>query len=66
MCDTLCALAPASALGLTVLAKNSDRPPTEAQPLEWHPSRTEDTTRTTYLTIEGAGRPTIGVLGSRP
>jgi len=66
MCDTLCALAPASAVGLTVLAKNSDRPPTEAQPLEWHPSRQEDITRTTYLTIEGAGRPTVGVLGSRP
>ncbi|MCB1003796.1 MAG: C69 family dipeptidase [Acidimicrobiales bacterium] len=66
MCDTLCALAPASATRRTVLAKNSDRPPTEAQPLEWHPPRDEAETRTTYLAVEGAGRPTVGVLGSRP
>lgn len=66
MCDTLCALAPVSAAQRTLLAKNSDRPPTEAQPLEWHPPRVEDQTRTTYLTVEGAGRPTVGVLGSRP
>lgn len=66
MCDTLCALAPVSAAGVTLLAKNSDRPPTEAQPLEWHPSRDEATTRTTYLSIEGAGRSTQAFLGSRP
>ena len=66
MCDTLCALAPASAVGLTLLAKNSDRPPTEAQPLEWHPSREETVTHTTYLTIDGAAGPTVGFLGSRP
>lgn len=66
MCDTLCALGPVSAAGLTMLAKNSDRPPTEAQPLEWHPARDEATTRTTYLTIDGAGSPTVPFLGSRP
>lgn len=66
MCDTLCALAPASAAGLTMLAKNSDRPPDEAQPLEWHVARDEVSTHTTYLTIDGAGRPTRAFLGSRP
>ena len=66
MCDTLCALPAASANGRTVFAKNSDRPPTEAQPLEWHPARDEASTRTTYLSIEGAGRPTVAFLGSRP
>ena len=67
MCDTLCALPPASADGVTVFAKNSDRPPTEPQDLEWHPaSSAERTQRTTYLDIEGPPDGTIGVLGSRP
>ena len=50
-----------------MFAKNSDRPPTEAQDLEWHPARSGDgRQRTTYLEVEGPRRDTIGVLGSRP
>ncbi len=67
MCDSLCALPAASADGVAVFAKNSDRPPTEAQDLEWHPARRDDgSVRTTYLEIEGGGADTVGVLGSRP
>lgn len=67
MCDTLCALPPGSALGMTVFAKNSDRPPTEPQDLEWHPPRRDDgPLRTTYIEIDPAPGPTLGVLGSRP
>jgi hypothetical protein len=66
VCDALCALPPAGAAGVTLFAKNSDRPPAEAQPLEWHPARDEDRTTTTYLEIDGAGRPTVPFLGSRP
>ena len=35
MCDTLVALAPATAHGVTLFAKNSDRPPDEVQHLLW-------------------------------
>ena len=67
MCDTLCALPPASANGVTVFAKNSDRPPTEPQDLEWHPPRHDaGGTRTTYVEIDAHPRDTFGVLGSRP
>jgi secernin len=67
VCDTLCALPPASANGVTVFAKNSDRPPTEPQDLEWHAPRVDDgSLRTTYLEIEPHGGETLGVLGSRP
>ncbi len=66
MCDLLCALPPATAEGVTLLAKNSDRPPDEAQVLEWHPPHREVLTRTTYLEIPGHGGATLGFLGSRP
>lgn len=67
MCDTLCALPGATANGVAVFAKNSDRPPTEAQNIEWHPPRRDDDPlRTTYLEIDGSGLDTFGVLGSRP
>lgn len=67
MCDLLVALPSATATGLTLFAKNSDRPPTERQVLEWLPPRHERVTRTTYLTIDGPSTGvTLGVLGSRP
>jgi len=66
MCDCLCALAPASATGCTLFAKNSDRSPREHQRVEWYPPRREDATRTTHLMIAPALGPTIGFVGSRP
>ncbi len=67
MCDTLCALPAASLGGVTVFAKNSDRPPTEPQDLEWHPPRRDEgPLRATYIEVEASPEPTIGVLGSRP
>ena len=67
MCDTLCALPPASVAGVTLFAKNSDRPPDEPQDLEWHPPRRDvGRLRTTYLEIDPAAGETFGVLGSRP
>jgi dipeptidase len=67
VCDLIVALPWVTGWGRTLFAKNSDRPRTEHQVLEWHDPRTETATRTTYLTIGGpaAGR-TLGVLGSRP
>jgi secernin len=67
VCDTLCALPPATADGTTLFAKNSDRPRGEPQDLEWHPPRRDVASlRTTYLSISGSGGDTLGVLGSRP
>ena len=61
------ALAPATAAGRTLWAKNSDRPPDEPQQLEWLPPR-RDTgpVRTTWIEVDPAPGETIGVLGSRP
>ncbi len=67
MCDCLCALAPATDAGVTLFAKNSDRPPDEAQRLEWFPSLPDTAPlRTTHVEIAGAGRETVGFVGSRP
>jgi hypothetical protein len=66
MCDTLVALAPATAEGVTLFAKNSDRPPHEPQAVEHVASRREEVTRTTYLEIPGHPEPTLAVTGSRP
>ncbi len=67
MCDCLVALPGASASGATLLAKNSDRPPGEAQRLEWlPPRRDEGSLKATYMEVAAATSPTIGVLGSRP
>ncbi len=67
MCDCLVALAPATAAGRTLWAKNSDRPPGEAQLLEWHrPRRDEGPLRATHVEVAPAPGPTLGVLGSRP
>jgi hypothetical protein len=67
MCDCLVALGPATTGGATLYAKASDRPPGEAQRLEWHPSRQDrQAVRTTYIDVEPAAGPTLGWLGSRP
>jgi hypothetical protein len=67
VCDLLVALPPATTSGRTLFAKNSDRPPGEAQELEWlAPRRDEGPLRATYIDVEPAPAPTLGVLGSRP
>lgn len=69
MCDCLVALPPATAGGITLFAKNSDRPPGEAQRVEWHAARRFDarTQRATHIEVDAPpSRETIGVLGSRP
>ena len=66
MCDALCALPPATG-GPALFAKNSDRPPEEAQRLEWLPPRRDDgPLRATHIEVEPFGGETIGVLGARP
>lgn len=67
-CDSLVALAPATAAGVTLFAKNSDRPALECQPLCLVPERehpTPGTVRCTYIEIPQVAR-TYRVLGSRP
>jgi len=67
VCDALCALPPATADGVALFAKNSDRPLGEPQDLAWVPAHADrDPVRTTYLTVEGTGGEALGVLGSRP
>src|SRR3954452_24929310 len=67
MCDCLVALAPATANGSTLFAKNSDRPPTEDQFVERFASRRDDgVTGTPYIEVEAHRGPTIPFLGSRP
>jgi secernin len=67
VCDCLVALPPATAAGRTLWAKNSDRPPGEAQRLEWHPPRRDDgPVQATHVAVAPAPGPTFGVLGSRP
>lgn len=67
VCDSLCVLGPAAGDGRTWFAKSSDRPPGEAQRLEWHPPRRDDdAVRATHVEVASCDRPTLGVLGSRP
>ncbi|MEO6124045.1 MAG: C69 family dipeptidase [Ilumatobacteraceae bacterium] len=72
MCDSLVALAPATADGITLFAKNSDRPPGEPQIVEWSMPRVEAATRVTHITIaghvdaEGLSAPTVRCLIERP
>ena len=67
MCDTIVALGNATADGSVILAKNSDRPPNEAQ-YPFHAPRTqhsEDTVRCTHIEIPQV-RETFAILLSRP
>jgi len=66
MCDALCAL-PAATGGPTLFAKNSDRPPTERQVLEWLPPRLDTSpVRATHVELAPHPTPTLGLVGSRP
>jgi secernin len=61
VCDTLCALGP----DRTLFGKNSDRPVSEPQVVEFHPGRVAgNRLRTTYIEIEDPGA--AALLGSRP
>lgn len=66
MCDSLVVLGPTTAAGVTLFAKNSDRPPAEAQHIEWSQPRTERITRVTHISVEGAAGATVRCLISRP
>ncbi len=67
MCDTLVALAPVTADGVTLFAKSSDRPPAERQVLEWSPARVDaSSTACTYIEVESTPGPTVPALLSRP
>ncbi|MCU1352040.1 MAG: peptidase dipeptidase [Acidimicrobiales bacterium] len=66
MCDVLCALGSRTTDGVTLFAKNSDRPPDEPQAVEWHPPRREARTRATHVEIPGHPDHTLGFVGSRP
>jgi hypothetical protein len=66
VCDLLCAL-PAATGGVTLFAKNSDRPPDEVQAFEWLPPRRDVTTvRATHIEVPAHAGDTFGVFGSRP
>ncbi len=68
MCDTFVALPPATADGVVVFGKNSDRPYDEPQGVEVHPRRAHPpgtTVRCTYLEIPQT-EVTAAVLLSRP
>ena len=67
-CDSLVALPGATAEGVVLFAKNSDRPALEPQPLVHVPRREHPagaTVRCTYVTIPQTAR-TAQVIGSRP
>jgi dipeptidase len=67
-CDTLVALAPATADGSVILAKNSDRPADESQPLFQAPRLKHprgSSLKCQYLEIPQAEE-TCAVIGSRP
>jgi len=67
-CDTIVALGEATNSGNVIFAKNSDRPPNEAQPLtlcEAHDYPISSMVNCTYLSIPQA-KHTFRVLGSRP
>lgn len=67
MCDCLVALAPWTAGGATLFAKNSDRPPSERQDLVWVPSR-RDTgpVRTTWTHVAPHTADTVPCVLSVP
>ncbi len=68
MCDTLIAAANVTKNKFALFAKNSDRPPNEAQFLDWVPARTHgpgDILKCTYIEIPQVQQ-THAVLLSRP
>lgn len=67
MCDILVALPAASAIGATLFAKNSDRPPAERQVVEWSPPRRDHgTVRATHIAVPAFATDTLGCVLSRP
>jgi len=66
MCDSLVALGQAAVTGVTLFAKNSDRPPTEQQSIEWTLPRVERTTRVTHIEVEAGVGATRRAIISRP
>lgn len=67
MCDVLAALAPVTGGGATLFAKNSDRPPAEAQLLEWSPPRRDHgALRVTHVDVDPHAAATLGCVLSRP
>jgi secernin len=67
MCDTLVALPPITDQGVTLFAKNSDRPSDERQLLERHdPMRERGSVSCTHIDIPTTAEPTIGAWLSRP
>ena len=66
MCDCLVALPPATDGATTLFAKNSDRPPREAQDVVWSPPRRDLTLRATHVAVEPSGSETLGCVLSRP
>ena len=67
-CDTLVVLGPSTRDGHTLFAKNSDRPPTECQPLFQAPRLRHPqgaTLRCQYIAIPQVSE-TLAVVGSRP
>jgi hypothetical protein len=67
MCDVLVALAPTTADGVTLFAKNSDRPPAERQVVEWSGARRDaDRLRATHIDVEPHGAQTLACVLSRP
>ncbi len=67
-CDTMVVAAPCSAYGRNILAKNSDRPTGEPQPLCYYAGGVHaegEVVRTTHIDIPQVAR-TYAVVGSRP
>ncbi len=66
VCDSVVALPPATG-GVTLFAKNSDRPPDEQQVLEFHSAQSARGDRMcTYVQVGAEPDETFSVLGSRP
>ena len=67
-CDTMVALAPATRAGVTLFAKNSDRPPRECQRIVQHQAARHDAgsgVRCQYLELPQVEE-TFAVVGSQP
>ena len=67
MCDTLVALGNSTKDGNAIFGKNSDRPPNEAQVVEYHPPRDydEELVKCTHISIPQV-KHTYAVFLSRP